>query len=94
MQDLGLTKVELGRRVADDQMVDDGVDLCWRAFEGNSNSNYAFRKLITVLSKTGRYGEVQRAARLFNEYGVNRNDPFLQQILGINAPPPVPRAGG
>ncbi len=94
MQDLGLTKVELGKRIADDQMIEDGVDLCWQAFEGNANSNYAFRKLITVLSKTGRYGEVQKAATMFNEYGVNRNDPFLQQILGISAPPPVPRSGG
>jgi hypothetical protein len=94
MQDLGITKVELGRRIGDDVMVNDGVELCWKAFKGNPNSNYGFRKLITVLSKTGRYAEVQEAAKMFAEYGVNQSDPFLQQILGIQSPPPAPRAGG
>ena len=60
-QDLGLTKVELGLRLDDEQLQNDGVEICWEAFEANQDSNYGFRKLVTVLSKTGRYGEVHKA---------------------------------
>lgn len=93
MQDLGLAKVELGQRIGDDNMIDDGVELCWQAFNENSNASYAFRKLITVLTRTGRMGEVQRAARQFAAYGVNQNDPFLKQLLRMGAPPPSPGTG-
>ena len=88
MQDLGLTKVELGQRIGDNGMVDEGVQLCWQAFDDNSSSAYAFRKLVSVLSRTGRYQELQAAADKHWEYGQNRDDPFLQQIRGMSAVPP------
>ncbi|MFH1687972.1 MAG: DUF2723 domain-containing protein [bacterium] len=92
-QDLGLAKVELGQRIGDQDMISDGVELCWQAFNANSNASYAFRKLITVLTRTGRISEVQKAARQFAAYGINLEDPFLQQLLSMGGPPPAPGAG-
>jgi len=92
LQDLGLAKVENGNRKQDPALVDEGINLVWEAFERNPNSNYAFRKLFTVLSQKRRYTDIQRAARMFAEYKINRNDPLLQKLLGTNnnagAPPP------
>ena len=91
-QDLGMAKVELGRRLKDQTMIDKGIRLAWQAFEGNPSHNYAFRKLFSLLSQQRRYTDIQRAANLYASYGINMNDPLLKSILGFNqqqsAPPP------
>jgi tetratricopeptide (TPR) repeat protein len=84
LQDLGLAKVELGNRQSNPALVGDGIDLVWKAFEGNSNSSYAFRKLFSVLSQHRRYSDMQRAAQMFAEYKINLGDPVLQSILGTS----------
>jgi hypothetical protein len=90
MQDLGLAKVELGNRTDNATMVDDGIDLLWKAFEANPNSNYAFRKLATIMTQERRFTDLRRAAQMFAEYGINLRDPYLQQILGATqAPAPI-----
>ncbi len=93
LQDLGLAKVELGNRQSNPALVGEGIDLVWEAFEGNPNSNYAFRKLFSILSQQRRYSDIQRAAQMFAEYKINRNDPVLQSILGTGnrGAIPVPR---
>lgn len=85
-QDLGLTKVELGRRLKDESMINDGLKELWAAFEGDPNSSYGFRKLISALSSEGKYQDMKRAAEKFADYKVNRSDPYVQKILGISAP--------
>ena len=85
-QDLGLTKVQLGRRREDSSMIDEGVELALEAFEGNRNSSYAFRKLVTVLTRTGRYGDVQKVMDQYAEYKINQNDGFYQQLRGYSRP--------
>lgn len=93
LQDLGLAKVELGNKRSDPALVGEGIDLVWEAFEGNPNSSYGFRKLFSILSQQRRYSDIQRAAQMFAEYKINRNDPVLQSILGISnrGSIPVPR---
>ena len=93
LQDLGLAKVELGNRRTDPALVDEGINLVWKAFERNPNSSYAFRKLFSILSQQRRYSDVQRAAQMFAEYKINRNDQVLQSILGTGnrGSIPVPR---
>ncbi len=90
MQDLGLAKVELGTRRNDTAMVNEGVQLSWKAFKANPNSNYAFRKLFTVLSQQRRYSDIKRAAEMFAEYKINRNDPLVQSILGLGQGGSIP----
>ncbi len=85
-QDLGLAKIEIGKRTNDDALVDEGVDYLWKSFAANPNSNYSFRKLVASLSQLGRFQEIQKAAHMFAQYKLNLQDPFLQQILGISAP--------
>jgi hypothetical protein len=81
-QDLGLMKVELGRRKADEQMVDRGIALLWESFEANPNNTFSFRKLIAVLQQRRQFQEMQRAAMMHAEYKRNLEDPFVRQILG------------
>lgn len=90
MQDLGMCKVELGSRRDDQELRQEGVDLCWKAFMANRNSSYAFRKLVTALSRTGQFDEIRRAAQLHAEYKVNQQDQFLRQLLGQTAPSGMP----
>ena len=92
MQDLGLTKAEIGRRTGDPEILQDGIDLLWEAFDANKNSAYAFRKLYTVLAQNGRVSDIQLAAEKFAEYKINRNDPLLQQLMG-GAPAGFPQTG-
>ncbi len=94
MQDLGMCKVELGQRRNDPELTQQGVDLCWKAFMANRNSSYAFRKLVTALSRTGQFNEIRRAAQLHAEYKVNQQDQFLQQLLGQSAPSGMPPQPG
>jgi len=89
-QDLGLTKVELGRQRKDQALIDDGIDLMWEAFRANMNNSYSFRKLVSVLGNEHRYADIQRAAALFANYKVNRNDPGVQQLLGLGSPSGIP----
>lgn len=86
MQDLAMAKFELGKRTDDSLLTEQGIQLLWDAFMANPNSNYAFRKLVTVLSQRGRFEEIQTAARQFADYKINQGDPFVQQILGITKP--------
>jgi len=91
-QDLGLTKVQLGQRIGDSAMVEEGVKLVWDAFNANANSSYAFRKLVMVLARTSHAGEIDKAIQKFTEYKINQGDPFLQSMRGASgAPPPTPR---
>ncbi len=83
MQDLGLAKIQLGDWEKDQAKKDEGLNLLWRGFRGNPNSNYAFRKLITALSQNGRSIEMVEAAKLFGNYKINQGDPIYQQIMGI-----------
>jgi tetratricopeptide (TPR) repeat protein len=84
LQDLGVAKEELGRMHQDPAMIEDGIRLMWAAFEANPNSNYAFRKLVSMLSQAGRHADIQRAAHMFAQYKINLSDPVLQSILGIS----------
>lgn len=96
MQDLGLVKNEIGRRLNDSTLLQDGIDLMWKAFELNPNSTYAFRKLYTALRQMANspdqsvasraVTEITRAARIFAKYKVNLSDPILQSILGVSPP--------
>ncbi|MCK4462032.1 MAG: hypothetical protein KAW46_09505, partial [candidate division Zixibacteria bacterium] len=91
-QDLGLTKVQLGQRIGDSAMVEEGVQLAWDAFNANANSSYAFRKLVMILARTSHAGDIDKAIRKFTEYKINRSDPFLQSFRGTKTtPPPAPR---
>ncbi|MGH8015009.1 MAG: tetratricopeptide repeat protein, partial [Candidatus Zixiibacteriota bacterium] len=82
MQDLGLMKVEIGRRKTNEQMVDEGTKLLWDAFTANPNNSFSFRKLIAVLQQRRSFQEMQRAAIMHAEYKRNLEDPFVRQILG------------
>ncbi len=93
LQDLGMAKVHLGQMTGDQGMVDEGVNLAWEAFNRNSNSSHGFRKLVTILSRVGRFAEIQKAMAKFSEYKVNLGDPFLQQLRGMGSAPP-PSGGG
>jgi hypothetical protein len=96
LQDLGVAKVELGRLRKDSDLIEEGINLMWVAFEANPNSNYAFRKLVSTLSQEGRHADIQRAAQMFAEYKINLRDPLLQSILGMSnrgSPPPIPGGG-
>lgn len=93
MQDLGMTKFEIGQRTADQNLMDDGLDLMWRAFEENPNSSYAFRKLVTILARQNRVTDMRRAATMIADYKMNLSDPYLQQILrytGAQMPSTIP----
>ncbi len=92
MQDLGLTKAEIGRRTGDQAILEEGIALLWKAFDANKNSAYAFRKLYTVLAQNGRVSDIQLAAEKFYEYKINRNDPLLKQLMG-GAPSGFPQTG-
>ena len=92
-QDLGLLKVELGRRKADDAMVDRGVALLWEAFEANPNSTFSFRKLVAVLQQRRLFQEMQRAALKHAEYKRNLEDPFVRQVLGASGVDVQPMTG-
>ncbi len=83
MQDLGLTKAELGRRRNDQAMVEEGIALLMRAFEVHPNNAYGFRKLMTVLSRNGRFEEARRVVQEFAQYRRNLQDPYVQSLLGV-----------
>ncbi len=84
LQDWGLAEVYLGQLRGDQAQVDHGVNLVWQAFHANPNSNPCFRKLFTVLTLSGKYAEIQEAARMHWAYKVNRTDPYLKQVMGYN----------
>ncbi len=90
MQDLGLTKAEIGRRTGDQAMIEEGVRLLYRAFELFPNNPFGFRKLMTVLSQQGRYQEVRAVTEEFAKYKRNLEDPFVQRLLGITHPTGLP----
>lgn len=92
-QDLGLMKVEIGRRKADDAMVDKGIALLWEAFEANPNNTFSFRKLAAVLQQRRLFQEMQRAALMHAEYKRNLEDPFVRQILGASGVEVQPMTG-
>ncbi len=92
-QDLGMVYVEIGRMRQDSTMIEKGIDLSWEAFTDNPNSQYGFRKLITVLGNQQRYSDVRRATELHAEYKINQNDPMVRQLLGLDqvgSTPPSP----
>jgi len=89
MQDLGMTKVEIGKRKKDQALVEAGVQLLKEGFALNQNNGYAFRMYLSVLGELQRYSDMQVAARQFSEYKINLGDPYVQRLLGV-APP----AGG
>ena len=84
MQDLGLTKIQLGDVSKDPAMTEEGLQILWESFELNPNSSYAFRKLVSSLSQLGRIADIRKAAVMFGEYKMNQNDPVYQQIMGMS----------
>ncbi len=92
-QDLGLMKVELGRRKKDDNLVQVGTALLWESFEANPNSTFSFRKLVAVLQQRRLFQEMQRAALMHAEYKRNLEDPFVRQILGATGVEVQPMTG-
>jgi hypothetical protein len=70
--------------------VDSGLEKIWDAFRANPNDLYTFRKLIMVLSESGRTGEMQLAAQTAAEYKRNLGDPVVQQVLGMSGVPRRP----
>ncbi|MDF1545142.1 MAG: DUF2723 domain-containing protein [bacterium] len=92
LQDLGLTKAEIGRNTGDQALINEGIALLWEAFEANKNSAYGFRKLYSVLAQNGRVSDIQLAAEKFAEYKINRSDPLLQQLRG-GGPTNLPQTG-
>lgn len=92
IQDLGLTKIEIGQKQGSREIVDEGIKLLWDGFNLNQNNGYSFRKLITILGNQQRYSEIQKAAQLHANYKMNMEDPALRQLLGLGAsnlaPPP------
>ena len=91
-QDLGLAKVQLGQRINDNEMVEEGIKLAKDAFNANANSSFAFRKLAMILFRTGRNAELTEVVNQFTEYKINESDAFLQQLIGgRQKAPPTPR---
>ncbi|MBI5267642.1 MAG: DUF2723 domain-containing protein [candidate division Zixibacteria bacterium] len=84
-QDLGLIRVEIGRKTGDTAIVSRGIADLWQAFDENPNNSYSFRKLVTALGQTDRYVDLQRAANKFSEYRINAGDPLVRQIRGAGA---------
>ncbi|MEA2030590.1 MAG: DUF2723 domain-containing protein [candidate division Zixibacteria bacterium] len=95
LQDLGLSKVELGKKRQDTTMINEGIKMLWKSFKMNPNNSYSFRKLISVLSSQRRLSDMQRAATIFANYKIHKNDPIVKQLLGLGNPmkPPVPPQG-
>jgi len=83
LEDLGMVKVEIGRRIDDQALIEEGLRLMWRAFDGNSNSTIIFKKLATSLTQLGRFEELQRAGRQIGQYKRNLADPYLQRLLNV-----------
>ena len=83
-QDLGLETIQVGEEKNDQAIRDEGINYVWQGFRENPNSNYAFRKLVTVLSRYGRSNELFEAAKMFGGYKINRTDPVYQQIMGMS----------
>jgi len=87
-----LTKLEIGKRQRSIELVDEGIQLLWDAFNLNQNNGYSFRKLITVLGNQQRYSDIQKAPQKHAKYKMNMQDPALRQLLGLGAsnltPPP------
>jgi hypothetical protein len=86
MQDLGMTKAEIGRRSKNQGLIDEGLALMKKGFELNANNGYAFRKYITVLAQNSRFSDMQAAATKYTEYKINISDSYAQRILGITPP--------
>jgi len=86
MEDLGMTKAEIGRRKKDQGKIDQGLALMKKGFELNANNGYAFRKYITVLYQNNRFTDMQTAATKYTEYKINISDSYAQRILGITPP--------
>lgn len=84
-QDLGIAKIQLGQMKKDQGLIDEGINLLWKGFSENPNSNYSFRKLVNALQRYGRAADMVKAAEMFGEYKVNRSDPYYQQIMGIRS---------
>ncbi|MFZ5980285.1 MAG: protein O-mannosyl-transferase family [Candidatus Zixiibacteriota bacterium] len=85
LQDLGMVRVEIGRRTNDQPLIEEGLKLMWQAFDGNSNSTILFKKLATSLTQLGRYDELKRAGRQIGAYKRNLADPYLQRLLNISS---------
>lgn len=86
MMDLGMTKVEIGRRKKNEGKINEGLVLMKRGFDLNANNGYAFRKYATTLYQNQRFTDLQAAATKYTEYKMNISDPMAQQILGIKPP--------
>jgi len=90
LQDVGMTIYEIGKRIKKDEMINEGIELIWKAFDMNRNDMLTFRKLASVLSEQMRYSDLRLAALTASAYGRNLSDPFLNWALsGGN-----PSAGG
>jgi len=90
-QDLGMVKLDLGKRLGDSVLVEEGLQLVWDGFMGDQNNAYAFRKLTTAMIQHNRIADINKAAQMFTRYKINLQDPYLQRLFGQSsaAPPPV-----
>jgi hypothetical protein len=87
LQDLGMTRYLLGD-------VQQGLDDLWAAFRMNPNNSHGYKKLVNVLMELQRVSEIYEATMIHANYKINREDPWVQGILGggqTDAPPqPIP----
>lgn len=75
LQDLGMTRHLLGD-------TDQGLADLWEAFMMNPNNGHGYRKLMQVLMEMRLATEMYQATMLHADYKVNREDPFVKNILG------------
>jgi len=80
LSDLGIIKYYRGD-------IQTGLDLLWKAFNLNRNSSYGYHKLAQILYEARRMNDLISATRMHAEYGYNRSDPLVQQILGVKQAP-------
>jgi hypothetical protein len=92
--DLGMIKVQIGSEQGRQEMIEDGLALMWDAFEDNPESSHTFRKLATVLGNQRRVQDIQRAVTMHANYPRNREDPYVQQLLGYAQSSVIPQGAG
>ena len=84
LQDLGLVKLEIAKIEEDPSITEEGIALMWQAYYLNPNSSFTFRKLVTGLSREGRYEEIAKATKILRQYKINLEDSFVQRLLGMS----------
>jgi hypothetical protein len=76
-----MTKVEIGNRFNEPELIEDGLAMMLKAYDADPNSTIAFRKLVSVLMQVNRPDELYQVAQKFAQYKIHMNDPYLRRIL-------------